>query len=77
MPKVVDVGVDDAEKAQRNRERIKRKENTEYYKRLEAWLAHSPQQAILPDWVTTGNLPQITNRDWRESGERSGYHEED
>jgi hypothetical protein len=49
----IDVGCSDFLEAKQNRERIKNKEYTEFWRNLEAYLSEHPSIEPLPDWIPT------------------------
>jgi len=68
-----DVGCPDPDLAAVNRIRITNRDSIEFYKRLELWLATTPQKAILPSWLTLGRMPSVGEHDYRSNHE--GFHE--
>ena len=71
-----DTGCDDPERAAENRKMVANRENTTAYLDVENYLTHTPPRRPLPDWIPTGELPQVNRQDWREhGGERGGMNE--
>lgn len=67
-----DIGVDNLENAQRNREMVANKENITAYLAVENALAGAPRNRPLPSWIPRGVLPVVKEKEWREWRDRLG-----
>ena len=72
-----DVGLDDPERAARNRLMVKNKEFTTAYQIVERYLTHTPLKTALPSWVPQDELVHVGKEDWgQHGGGRAGFTEE-
>ena len=70
-----DVGCDDFGNAARNRERVRKGENTAAYQISEAVVKAWPRNKPLPLWIPQGDLPQIgKSREELQELSDFGYH---
>ena len=73
-----DIGCADFNRAEYNRYIIQNKLFTTGYIAVEQAVAHTPQGRPLPSWITPGNLPMVSKKDWQQfGGERASLYEID
>ena len=68
-----DIGCDDFERAEKNRDIIKNRMFTTAYEYFERLLKSTPRGHAFPKTIPLGQLPQVDQSDWQEnSGDDTG-----